>query len=97
MVLRTIIISYLDLLIEFKGKFECLRKNSEKYIAFSVPIKKELDNGKTITDNLKYIDSFRFMSSSLARLLDNLSEIYSKKCRVKNCKSECEFKGLNDK
>ena len=86
-----------DLLIEFEGKFECLRKNREKYITFSVAIKKELDNGKTITYNLKYIDSFRFMSSSLARLLDNLSEIYSKKCRVKNCKFECEFKGLNDK
>ena len=44
----------------FKGQFECLGENSEKYITFSVPIKKELDNGKTITYKLKFIDSFRF-------------------------------------
>ena len=44
------------------------------------------------------IDSFKFMSTSLSKLVDNLSDIYSKKCRYKNCKSECEFKGLkNDK
>ena len=36
----------------------------EKYITFSVPIKKECDNGKTITHKLKFIDSFRFMSTS---------------------------------
>ena len=27
---------------------------------------------------------------------DNSSEIYSKKCGAKNCKSECEFKGLKN-
>ena len=37
------------------------------------------------------------MSTSLSKLVDNLSEIYSKKCRDKNCKSECEFKGLKKK
>ena len=36
------------------------------------------------------------MSTSLSKLIDNLSEIYSKKCRDKNCKSECEFKGLKN-
>ena len=34
---------------EFDGQFACLRENTEKYITFSVPVKKELDNGKTIT------------------------------------------------
>ena len=29
---------------EFKGCFECLGENTEKYITFSVPIKKVLDN-----------------------------------------------------
>ena len=81
---------------EFEGQFECLRENTEKYITFSVPIKKELDNGKTFTNKLKFIDSFRFMSTSLSKLVDNLSEIYSKKCRDKNCKSECEFEGLKN-
>ena len=38
------------------------------------------------------------MSTSLSKNVNNLSEIYSKKCRDKNCKSECEFKGRkNDK
>ena len=36
------------------------------------------------------------MSPSLSKLANNLSEIYSKKCRDKNCKSECEFKGLKN-
>ena len=81
---------------EFKGEFKCLGENTEKYITFSVPIKKELDNSKTITYKLKFIDSFRFMSTSLSKLVDNLSEIYSKKCRDKNCKSECEFEGLKN-
>ena len=36
------------------------------------------------------------MSTYLSKPADNLSEIYSKKCRDKNCKSECEFKGLQN-
>ena len=57
---------------EFEGQFECLGENTEKYITFSVPSKKELDNGKTIKYKIKFIDSFRFMSSSLSNLVDNL-------------------------
>ena len=41
-----------------------------------------------------FIDSVRFMSISLSKLVDNLSEIYSKNVRDKNCQSECELKGL---
>ena len=41
---------------------------------------KELDNGKIITYRLKFIDSFRFMSTSLSSFADNLSEIYKKEC-----------------
>ena len=46
---------------EFKCQFECLGENTEKYITFSVPIKKEYDNGKTITYKIKFIDSWSFM------------------------------------
>ena len=42
-----------ELAEEFKGQFECLGKNTEKYITFSVPVKKELDNGKLITYKIK--------------------------------------------
>ena len=38
-----------DLAEEFEGQFECLGENTEKYISFSVPIKKQHDNGKSIT------------------------------------------------
>ena len=49
----------------------------EKYITFSVPIKKEYDNGKTITRKLKFIDSFRFISTSLSELVDNMSALFN--------------------
>ena len=58
-----------QLVEEFKGELNCIGVNMEKYISFSVPIKKECDNGKTITHKLKSIDSFRFMSTSLSELL----------------------------
>ena len=70
---------------EFDGRFECLGENREKYITFLVPIGKELDDSKTITYKLHFIGSFRFMSTSLSKLVDNLSEIYSRGC--KECKS----------
>ena len=71
--------------IEFKGELECVGENSEKYINFSVPIKKH-DNGKTITYRLKFIDSFRFMLTSLSSLVANLSEIQKKV--YKSCKEK---------
>ena len=80
---------------EFNGQLECLGENAEKYITFSVPISKELDNGKTITYRLKFIDSFRFMSTSLSSLVDNLSEkLHSDKC--KDCKSELDYMSVKD-
>ena len=54
-------------------------------------IKKEFDNGEKGTYKLKFIDSFRFMPTSLSSLLDNLFEIYSKKLKDENCNSECDF------
>ena len=61
-----------ELAEEFKGEFECLGENTEKYVGFSVPIKKENDNDKTITYKIKFIDTCRFMSSKLSDLVDNL-------------------------
>ena len=66
-----------QLAIEFKGEPNCIGDNMEKYITFSVPIKKECDNNKTITDKLKFIDSFRFMRDSLSNLVNNTSEIFN--------------------
>ena len=63
---------------DLKGEFECLGEDTEKYISFSVPIKKEHNNGETITYKIKFIDRWRFMPSKLSNLVDNLSEINNK-------------------
>ena len=84
-----------ELAEEFQGQFECLGENTEKYITFSVPIKKEIakidkdgnDKIMKISYKIKFIDSFRFMSSSLSNLVDNSSEeLHSDKCiECKSC------------
>ena len=39
----------------FEVQFKCFGENTEKYISFSVRIKKELDNNKINTYKLKFI------------------------------------------
>ena len=86
---------------KFKGQFECLVDNTEKYIAFSVSIKKELDNGKTSTYKPKLINSYRFMQIKLSSFVDNLSGTFNKECKPcmesKKVKSECDYIGFRDK
>ena len=83
-----------ELAEELEIEFECLGENTEKYIPFSVPIKKEITkidkdgNDKIMKTSykIKFIDSFKFRSSSLSSLVNNLSEgFHSDKCR--DCKS----------
>ena len=71
-----------ELVKEFKGNFECLGENTEKYVTFSVPIKKKIENEiMEITYKIKFIDSFRFMATSLSKLVDNLTKgIHTNKC-----------------
>ena len=65
-----------------KKQFTCLEGNTEKHLTFTVPIEKEVvrtdKNGEEITKNISYvlqfIDSARFMTSSLSNLVNNLSE-----------------------
>ena len=80
-----------ELVKEFEGNFECLGENTEKYITFSVPIKKKIDNKDLeITYRIKFIDSYRFMSSSLSKLVYNLSEgIHNNKCS--DCESNLDY------
>ena len=83
-----------ELAEEFEGEFECLGENTEKYTTFSVPTKNKItksgkdgnDKITKISYKIKFIDSFRFMSSSLSNLVDNLSEgLHSDKC------TDCKF------
>ena len=73
-----------ELVKEFDGHFECLGENTEKYITFSVPLKKEIRNKHTIieiTYKIKFIDSYRFMSTSPPKLADYLSEgLHNNRC-----------------
>ena len=65
-----------ELVKEFNGNFECLGENTEKYITFSVPIKKKIENKDLeITYKIKFIDSYRFMALSLS-LLENLGDYH---------------------
>ena len=87
-----------QLAIEFKGELNCIGDNIEKNITFSVPMKKEVINNngdkKIITYKLKFIDSFRFMSTSLSELVDNMSGIFNsiecKSCIENNRCEQCK-------
>ena len=84
-----------ELAKEFGGNINCLGENMEKYITFNVPLRKINENGKLITYKLKFIDSYRFMSTSLSNLTDNLSEINKKECKSckerKNISVNCKY------
>ena len=87
-----------ELANEFEGNFECLEENTEKYITFSVPINKRIENKNIdITYKIKFIDSFRFMATTLSKLVDNLTDnIHNDKC-IK-CKSNvCFVRAMNEK
>ena len=70
-------------------------ENTEKFITFSVSAKKELDNGKSVTYKIKFIDRFRFVSSPLSNLDDNLSE--GLHCdKFLDCKSCLDYMSVKD-
>ena len=88
-----------ELANRFEGQFECLGENSEKYKTFSVLIEKEVKNidkdGNEsvvpISYKIEFIDSARFMASSLSNLVDNLAEgIHKIKCKDCDCFLEYE-------
>ena len=92
-----------ELAKEFEREFECLGKNTDKYITFPVPMKKKItkidkygnDKIVNISYKIKFIDSFRFMSSTLSRLVDTLSEgLHSDQCT--DCKSCLDYMSVKD-
>ena len=92
-----------ELAEEFEGEFERLGENTEKYITFSVPIKKETtkkdkngnDKITKISYKIKFIDSCRFMPTSLSNLVSNLSEgLHNDRCI--DCKSCLDYMTTKD-
>ena len=85
-----------ELVKEFEDNFECLGENTEKYMTFSVPIKKKIENKDIeITYKIKFIDNFRFMATSLSKLVDNLTEdIHGDNCV--DCKSDLSYMKVID-
>ena len=87
-----------ELVKKSDGNFECLGENTEKYITFSVPIKKEIKNKKKIieiTYKIKFVDGYSFMSTSLSKLVDNLSEgLHTNRCV--DCKSCLDYMKTKD-
>ena len=88
-----------ELAVEFKKKFTYLGENIEKYITFPVSIEKEVTridkSGEEITKNMSYIlpfiDSAKFMASSLSNPVNNLSEgIRRIKCKLGHDNKKCE-------
>ena len=80
-----------------------MRENTEKYITFSVPIKRQItkidkdgnDEIVNLSCKIKFIDSFRSMSSSLSNLVDNLSEgLHNDNCT--DCKSCLDYMSVED-
>ena len=62
-----------------------------------MPLKK---NVAKITYKLKFIDSYRFMLTSLSNLVGNLSEVYDKECEKcmerKQIRLNCKFIGFKN-
>ena len=85
-----------ELVKAFESNFECLGENTEKYVTFSVAIKKRIENkDMEITYRIKFTDSFRFMATSLSKLVDSLTEvIHNDKCI--NCKSDISYMKVID-
>ena len=88
-----------ELAEEFKKQLTCLRENNEKYLIFMVPIEKEVTrigkNGEKTIKNISYIlqfiDSARFMASSLSNRVNHLSGgIHRIKCQFGHNDENCE-------
>ena len=92
-----------ELAKEFRSEMRCIPLNTNKYMSFSIPIKKEIkeqkeQRKKVITYNLKFIDTAKHMNSALSTLVNNLSEINKCNCEEdKDKRIKIKIKKVNSK
>ena len=79
-----------------KGKIGVIAENKEKYISFNVDVvvdkylnKEGKEKEKKI--QLRFIDSMRFMASSLDALSSNLTGVSEMVCNNNECEGSCEI------
>ena len=86
------------------GKLECLGEDTEKYKTFFVPAEKEVtkidkDGNESvviISYKIRFVNSARFMATSLSNLVYNLTEGNHKiKCKDRDCFLEYESVKVN--
>ena len=73
---------------EYKSDINCIPLNNNKYMSFSVPIKKEVleasnddDDKKVRMHSLRFIDTMKHLDTGLSTLVDNLSELNKCDCK----------------
>ena len=64
---------FIKQLYRLEGDLECIPSTEEKYISFNKKIKVDEINGVDISFEIRFIDSFKFLQTSLANLVSNLS------------------------
>ena len=89
---------------EFEKQFTCLGENTEKYISFTVPIKKKVTRSdkdveeisRNISYVLQFIGSTRFMASSLSNLVNKVSKgLHRIKVKLEIMIKNVKLVGLN--
>ena len=63
---------FIKQLYRLEGDLVCIPSTEEKYITFNKKIKVDEINGADITFEIRFIDSFKFLQTSLANLVSNL-------------------------
>ena len=92
-----------ELTHEFEKQFECLGENIDKCKTFFIPIEKKVtkidqdDNESvvTISNKIIFIDSARYVPSSLPNLVDNLAKGI-RKIKCKECDGFLEYESVKD-
>ena len=84
-----------------KGKIGVIAENKDKYISFNVDVLvgkyvDELGKIKEKKIQLRFIDSMRFMASSLDELSSNLVGVSRMVCNDNECEGICEITHIDE-